>query len=137
MIHGGREPDQLVGCQVDAFFDALGDLEFALASEQFHRTHFAHVHTNRIRSAPEFSVYSRYQGCRDFSGFFLIILGDDCGFRDHVDIGSVLMDLDTHIIDHADDFFHLLGIDDVTWQMIVYLRVGEVTLHLAFGNELF
>jgi hypothetical protein len=79
MIHGGREPDQLVGCQVDAFLDALGDLEFALAGEQFHRAHFAHVHTDWIRGAPEFSVYSGNQGRRDFSGFFLIILGAGAG----------------------------------------------------------
>ena len=44
------------------------------------------------------------------------------------------MDLDTHVVDHEYDFFHLLRIDDITGQMVINLGIGEVTLHLALGN---
>ena len=41
------------------------------------------------------------------------------------------MHRDTHIVDHVDDVFDLLRIDDVIRQVIIDLGVGQVTLFLA------
>ncbi len=35
----------------DTFFDTLGDHDFAFAGQQFHSTHFAHIHTHRVGGA--------------------------------------------------------------------------------------
>ena len=45
--------------------------------------------------------------------------------------------LDTHVIDHIDDIFNLLGIDDVVWQVVVYLRIGQEALLLALCDQVF
>jgi len=44
---------------------------------------------------------------------------------------------DPHIVDHIDDVFDLLRIDNVIRQMIIHLGIGEETLLLTLGNEIF
>ncbi len=45
------------------------------------------------------------------------------------------MHFDPHVVDHANDVFHLLGIDDVAGKMVIHFGKSEITLHLALGNE--
>ena len=44
---------------------------------------------------------------------------------------------DAHIVNHVNDVFDLFRVDDVIWQMIIDLRVGQVPLFLAAGNQFF
>ena len=46
---GGRARGNRLDHVLQAIFDALGDLDLALAGEQLHRAHFAHVHAHRDR----------------------------------------------------------------------------------------
>src|SRR5262249_554091 len=50
-------------------------------------------------------------------------------------IGGHFVDLDAHVIDHADDVFDLLRIDDVVGQVVVDLGVGQITLFFALDNQ--
>ena len=47
------------------------------------------------------------------------------------------MHLYTHVVDHADDVFDLLRIDDVIRQMIVDLGIGQESLLLTFCDQQF
>ena len=47
------------------------------------------------------------------------------------------MDLDPHVVDHADDVFDLFRLDDAVGQVIVHLGIGQEALFLAFGNQFF
>ncbi len=119
---------------VQAFLDALGDGDFALAGEQFHRTHLAHVHAHRIGGAADFGIDRRKYG-DGFLGCGFVVGGDRV-FRQHgFGIGRDLMHLDAHVVDHADDVFDLLRIDDVVGQVIVDLGVGQVPLLLALDDQ--
>ena len=52
----------------DAFLDALGDDDFALAGEQFHRAHLAHVHAHRVGGAAGFGFNGGQRRCSFGSG---------------------------------------------------------------------
>jgi hypothetical protein len=43
--------------------------------------------------------------------------------------------LDAHVVDHADNVFDLLRIDDVVGQVIVDFGVGQVALFLALDDQ--
>ena len=47
------------------------------------------------------------------------------------------MDLDAHVINHADDVFDLFGFDYAFGQMVVHLGVSQKALIFAFRNEFF
>ncbi len=47
---------------LQAFLDALGDLDLAFAGEELDRAHLAHVHAHRVGGAAEFGVERRYRG---------------------------------------------------------------------------
>ena len=51
-------------------------------------------------------------------------------------IGRNFVHLDAHAVDHADDVFDLLRIDDVVGQVIVDLGVGQVALLQALADQL-
>ena len=44
---------------------------------------------------------------------------------------------DAHVVNHIDDIFNLLRVDDVIGQMIIHFRVSQVALLLASGNKFF
>ena len=46
------------------------------------------------------------------------------------------MHRDTHVVNHIDDIFDLLGVDYIVRQMIIDLGVGQVALLLAAGNQI-
>ena len=41
------------------------------------------------------------------------------------------------VIDHPDDVFDLIRITDVIGQVVVHLCIGDVTLLLALGDQIF
>ncbi|MNF59552.1 hypothetical protein D3C84_411460 [compost metagenome] len=91
----------------DAFLDALGDFDLAFAGQQLHRTHFAHVHAHRVGGATDVAFH-RGQGRSGLLGgsFVGVTFGEQQGIR----IRSCLEYVDPHVVDHADDVFHLFRI---------------------------
>ena len=89
---------------LEAILDALGDLDFAFAGEQFDRAHFTHVHAHRVGGAAEFGVDSG-QG---LFGLFLdlfVIGRAGRGVRHQQIFGSrgFVEDLDAHVVEGGDD----------------------------------
>ena len=119
---------------IEAFLDALGDADLALAREQLDRAHLAHVHADGIGRAAELRVDGRERG-RGFLGGVLVVRYGGVGENQRLGVRCLLVHRDAHIVDHVDDVFDLLRIDDLARQMIVDLTVREVTLLLAFGDE--
>gem|GEM_PF-5411089 len=119
---------------VEPVLDTLGQFDLALAGEQLDRAHFAHVHAHRVSGTAKLGVHGR-EGRRGLFG--LVLIGGHGAVAEHqgVGIGRGLVDRNPHVVDHADDVFDLLGLDDIVGQMIVDLRIGEVSLLFAAGNE--
>ena len=53
------------------------------------------------------------------------------------DVRCLFMHRNTHIIDHVNDVFDLLWIDDAAGQVVIDLGVGQITLFLAAGDQFF
>jgi hypothetical protein len=125
---GGDRLDHVL----EAFLDALGDLDFAFAGEEFDRAHFAHVHADRVGGAAKFGIDGgqRLLGLR----FDFFVVGCRCGGVGHQQVfGSrgFVEDLDAHFAEGRDDGFDGLGIDDIVGQVVVDLGVGQVAALLA------
>ena len=67
-LEGQRALAQPRDHRLAAGLDALGDGDFALARQQFHRAHLAHVHADRVGGAAELGVDGRQRGL----GLFLV-----------------------------------------------------------------
>ena len=89
--------------QLSSSLDALRDGNFALARQQFHRTHLAQIHANRIVCT---------------LGLFCLDLGDGSLFASKRDSTAVLAlfvlllslgHVDAHVIEHRHCVFNLLG----------------------------
>jgi hypothetical protein len=118
---------------VEAFFDALGDADLALARQELDRAHLAHVHAHRVGGASELGV-----GDRECRGRFLDRLFVGCGSirqQQRFGIRCLFVNRDAHVVDGVDDVFDLLGIDDLGRQVVVDLRIGQVALFLAACDE--
>ena len=50
-------------------------------------------------------------------------------------VRRAFVDLDAHVVDHADDVFDLLRVDDALGQVVVDLGIGQKPLFLALGNQ--
>jgi hypothetical protein len=117
-------------------FDALGDLDLAFAREQLDRAHLAHVHAHRIGGPAEFGVE---RGNRGFGFLRSVLIGHvrrSVGHEQRFGIRCLVVHLDTHIVDHADDVLDLLGIENVR-EVVVDLRVRQETTLLAQHDEVF
>jgi hypothetical protein len=88
--------------------------------------HLAHVHAHRVGGAATLGV-ERTQRGGGFLGGGLVGLaaGGGVGEQQRLGIGRDLVHLDAHAVDHADDVFDLLRIDDVVGQVIVDLGIGQ------------
>ncbi len=119
------------------FFDALGDGDFAFAGQQLDGTHFAHVHAHRVGGAATFGVERAQRG----SGFFgrgvidFAVAGVAIVEQQGFCIGRNFMDINAHAVDHADDIFDLLRVDDVVGQMVIDFGVGQVALFQALADQ--
>ncbi len=120
----------------DAFFDALGDDDFAFAGQQFNGTHFAHVHAHRVGGAAGIGFYGG-QGSGGLCGSGFVGSGIAFGHQQGISVRRFFAHLDTHVVDHPDDIFNLIRICDVFRQVVVYLGVSQVTLFLASCDEVF
>ena len=131
---GGRVGGQSRKRLVQALFDALGDPDLAFAGEKVDRAHLSHVHAHRVGGATELAVYGGERGGR-FLG--LVVVGIDRRTHEQkcVGIGRHFVHGDAHVVDHRDDVFDLLGIDDTFGQVVVDLGICEVSLLLSLCNQ--
>ena len=117
----------------NTFLNALGDNDLAFAGQQFNRTHFPHVHANRVGSASGF-VFNSGKSGSGFSGRDLVSRPVTFSQDQFVSIGGLLKDLNTHVVDHLNDIFDLIGFRNVLREVIVDFGVGEVALLLTLSN---
>ena len=120
--------------RLEAFLDALRDTYLALAREQLHGAHLAHVHAHRIGRAAEFRIEIGERG-GGLLDSLLIGGGGGIGQQQRLRVRCLLVHRYAHVVDHVDDVFDLLGIDDLARQVIVDFRVREVALLLAAGDQ--
>jgi len=94
----------------NAFLDAFGDFDLAFAGQQFDGAHFAHVHAHRVGSAADVGLDRSECGGGLFgSGFIGIGFGQQQG----IGIRGNLEYIDAHVVDHANDVFHLFRIGNI------------------------
>ena len=119
---------------VDAVFDAFGDVDFAFARQQFDGTHFAHVHAHRVGGAADFGFHAGQNLC---GGFFRIFVRAVRVFGEQQVIGvrCFFHHLDAHVVNHLDDVFDLIGVDDIFRQMVIDLSIGQIALLLTTGDK--
>ena len=72
-----------------------------------------------------------------FLGGVIVVGHGRIGQQDFLGLRRLLVDRDAHVVNHVDDILDLLGIDDVVRQVIVDLCVGQKSLFLAAGNQVF
>jgi len=128
-LRRGRQRRQGLESLDLAFLDAFGDADLAFAREQFDRSHFPHVHAHGIGRAADLAIHRRCQGGCRFLGFVLVVgRHRNVGKQNVFGIGRMFMHRNAHVIEHGDDVFDLLGIDEIVGQMVVDLGEGQVTL---------
>ena len=133
-VVGGRIERKRTAHGLKSFLDAPRDADLALAREELHRPHLTHVHAHRIGSAAEL----RIERCERGGGFFdrfLVGGGGRLTGKQRLGIRRLFVDRNSHVVDGVDDVLDLLRIDDLRRQVVVDLRVGEVALLLAAGDE--
>ena len=118
---------------LEAIFDALGDFDFTLTRQQLDRTHLPHVHAHRIGGTAEFGVNGRQRLLRLLLDIGVVGNRRRRIFRHQQSFGirRLVIDLNAHVAERADDALDLLGIDNVVRQVVVHLRVGQKTAILA------
>ncbi|MNL23716.1 hypothetical protein D3C87_1451180 [compost metagenome] len=91
----------------DALFNTLGDFNFAFTCEELYGSHFAHVHAHRVGSATNVGLdRCQRSSCLFGRGFVGIGVGQHKGIL----IWRNLEYVDPHVVNHADDVFHLFRI---------------------------
>ncbi|MDT4843188.1 hypothetical protein FQZ97_771110 [compost metagenome] len=122
---------------LQAVFDALGDFDFAFARQQFHRTHFAHVHADGVRGAAEVGIH---RGQRGFGFVFdVVVIGRDrrvLAHQQRFGVGGLVVDRDAHVAEGADDAVDRFRVDQVVGQMVVDFAVRQVAAVLAQLDQL-
>jgi hypothetical protein len=133
LLHRGRTGGDRLHHVLESFLDALGDLDLALAREQFHRAHLAHVHAHRVGGAAELGIHRRQRG---FCLLFHVLVAR--GHRRGVGVDQqrflvwrLVEDLDAHVTEGGDDRFDLLRVDQVVRQVVIDLGIGEEATLLA------
>ena len=120
---------------LQAFLDPLRDLDLAFAGEELDRAHLAHVHADRVGRAAEFGIERRDRGL----GGFLDVFGRrgrrGVGHEQRLGVGGLVVDLDPHVADHADDALDLFRVEDVVGQVVVDLGEREEAAVLAEHDQ--
>ena len=117
---------------LQAVFDALRDLDLALARQQFDRTHLAHVHAHRVGRATELGVHGRQRRLGLFLDVVVVGRGRDVlVHQQRLGVRGLVEDLDAHVAERADDRVDRLGVDQVVGQVIVDLGVRQEAALLA------
>src|SRR5690606_35391418 len=136
-LEGRREVRHVILDLVKPVFDALRDLDFTLPGQQLYRAHLPHVHANRVGGAAEFRIDA---GERSFGFFRCVVVVARYGRirqQQRLGIRRLLVHRDPHVVNHVYDVFDLFRIDDSAWQVIIDFSIGQVTLLLAAGNQIF
>jgi len=99
-------------------------------------TWFRPVHAHGIGGAAGF--LDRGQHGDRFLGRGVVVVGGRRGLvhEQRLCVGCLLVHLDAHVVDHGDDVFQLLGIDDVVRQVVVHFGIRQEPLLLPLGDEL-
>ena len=115
---------------VNPIFDTFGDVDFAFTRQQFDGTHLAHVHAHRVSCTADFRFHAGENLC---SSLFRIFVGIVAIFSKQQIIGirCFFHHLNAHIVDHLDDVFDLVGVDDIFRQMVIDLGIGQIALLLT------
>ncbi len=91
---------------------------------------------HRIRRAAKLGIHSRKRSL----GFFdrILVCNRRGGFRHQQRLGirSLVVNLDAHVVDHADDVLNRLGIEHIVRQMVVNLGVGQITALFAKYDQI-
>ncbi len=118
----------------NAFLDAFGDFDLAFAGQQFDRTHFTHVHAHGVGGAADIRFHGSESRGGLFGGGFI---GIGFGQQQGICIRGNLEYVNAHVIDHADDIFHLFRIGNILRQVVIDLGVSQVTLLTATLDQFF
>ncbi len=107
VIDSAREVGDGAHDFTNAFLDPLGDFDLAFTGQQLDRAHFTHVHAYRVGRAADIGLNCRQRSSGFFGRGFVGV-----GFRQQkgIRIRSTLEYVDPHVVDHADDVFHLFRI---------------------------
>ena len=139
LVDGGRAGRDGHDHVLQAVFDALGDFDFAFARQQFHRAHFAHVHTHGVGGAAEIRIHGGQRGFGFVFVFDVVVVGRDrrvFAHQQRFGVGGLVVDRDTHVAERADDAVDGFGVDQVVRQMVVDFAVRQVAAVLAQLDEL-
>ena len=120
---------------LQAVLDALRDFDFAFARQQLDRAHLPHIHAHRVGGAAEFRIDG---GERRLSLLDHVQVGDRgrrVRHQQRLGIGRLVVHVDAHVVDHADDVLDLLGVEHVVGQVIVDLGIGQVAALLAEHDQ--
>jgi len=140
-VEGRRAFAQAQDHGVATGLDPLGDGDFALTAEQFHRTHFAQIHANGIVGAIDrfLLLFGDQPGravivLRHFIGVVIVILAllvltIIAGF-------FIFDDVDAHVVKRGHDILDLLGRHLVLGQGAVQFVIGDVAALLGTGEQL-
>ncbi|CRM84676.1 hypothetical protein [Pseudomonas sp. 22 E 5] len=107
MVNRAREVRDCAHHFTDTLFNTFGDFDFAFTCQQLDGTHFTHIHAHRVSRATDVGLHRCQRGRRFFSS---CLVGIGVGQHKGVRIRSTLVYGDPHVINHADDVFHLLWI---------------------------
>ena len=91
-------------------FDPFGDFDFAFTGQKLNRAHFTHIHAYGVSGA----AYIAFHGGKGRYGLFRSGLVRGL-IRHHqsVFIWRFFSDTYTHVVDHANDVFHLIRVGDI------------------------
>ena len=113
-------------------FDALGDLDLALAREQLHGAHLAHVHAHRVGGAAEFRIDGGQRRLGLFLGLFLGGgAGALVGQQQRLRVRRLLVHGHAQVVQHGDHGLQRLDVDQLVGQVVVDLAVRQVAARLA------
>ncbi len=109
-VDGAGEVSDSAHHLTNAFLDAFGDFDLAFAGQQFDGAHFTHVHAHRVGGATDVG-FDRSECGRGLLGSGFIGIG--FGQQQGIGIRGNLEYIDAHVVDHANDVFHLFRIGNI------------------------
>ncbi len=115
-----------------AFFNTLGNFDFAFAGQQIHSAHFTHIHTHRIGGTAKLIVHGAGQCSNGLVGHIIIAYS---AIQQSVVVRRELMHINAHVVNHGNDVFDLIRIDNIIRQVIVDFVISQITLFFPLGDQ--